>query len=68
MARGGAKVRPVFLEWHAILHRLTRAEIARFLVSDTPKARRLRQSTPFAGALAEAERRTIREAHEETRA
>ena|SRR2546421_12595083 len=49
MARDGRKVRPVFQEWHRILTRLNREEIARFLRSDTPMARRLRQSSPFAG-------------------
>ena len=66
MALDGRTIRPVFLEWHRILHRLTRAEIVRFLLSNTPMARRLRQSTPFAGALTDAERRDIRRAHEET--
>ena len=52
-------VRPVFEEWHAILHRLNAREIADFLCSDTPMARRLRQSSPFAGALTQAERQSI---------
>lgn len=64
MARDGRKVRPVFREWDRILDRLTPAEIANFLRSDTPMARRLRQSSPFAGVLTEAERRTIRQKHE----
>ena len=64
--RDGRKVRPVFLEWHRILHRLTRAEIVRFLASNTPRACRLRQSTPFAGALTDTERSAIRQAHEKT--
>jgi hypothetical protein len=58
-AADGPHVRPIFEEWHAILHRLNAREIADFLCSDTPKARRLRQSSPFAGALTQAERRSI---------
>ena len=68
MARDGQKVRPVFLEWHRILERLTPAEIADFLRSDTPMARRLRQSSPFAGVLTDSERRAIRRKHEKARA
>src|SRR5206468_2836440 len=41
MARDGRKVRPVFREWHGILVRLNAREIAAFLESDTPMARRL---------------------------
>jgi hypothetical protein len=57
-------VRPAFQEWDRILEQLTPAEIANFLRSDTPMARRLRQSSPFAGVLTEAERRAIRQKHE----
>ena len=64
MAGDGRSVRPVFLEWNGILERLTRMQIAAFLISDTPMARRLRQSTPFAGVLSEGERLAIRQAHE----
>lgn len=42
---------PAFVEWQAILDLLTPAEIARFLESDTPKAERLRQSSPFMGPI-----------------
>jgi hypothetical protein len=51
IARDGRKVRPVFGEWQLILTRLSRLEIADFLQSETPMARRLRQSSPFAGLL-----------------
>jgi hypothetical protein len=64
MSRDRRNVRRSFLEWHGILTRLSRAEIADFLQSDTPLARRLRQSSPFAGVLNEAERRAIAEQHE----
>lgn len=67
MARDGRTVRPVFQEWHRILTRLSRAEIADFLRSDTPMARRLRQSSPFAGLLTDVERRTQRLPHEKAR-
>ena len=64
----GRRVRVAFREWHAVLHRLSTREIADFLCSDTPLARRLRQSSPFAGVLTSAERRSIRRRHEKTRA
>lgn len=47
--RDGAHPRPAFVEWQLILDRLSANEIADFLVSDTPMARRLRQSSPFLG-------------------
>jgi len=50
-ARDGKRIRPVFGEWQRILQRLSRDEIADFLISDTPLARRLRQSSPFVGLL-----------------
>jgi len=59
-ARDGKRVRPVFAEWKRILYYLNRSEIADFLVSETPMCRRLRQSSPFAGALSEAEVSKIR--------
>jgi hypothetical protein len=61
MKRDGRQVRPVFQEWHRILTRLSRAEIADFLQSETPMARRLRQSSPFAGVLSDSERKAIRQ-------
>lgn len=48
-ARDGNRPRPVFVEWQRILERLSAKEIADFLQSDTPMARRLRQSSPFMG-------------------
>jgi len=48
-ARDGKRSRPAFVEWQRILDRLSAKEIADFLVSDTPMARRLRQSSPFLG-------------------
>lgn len=37
------------MEWQRILDHLSVGEIADFLMSDTPMARRLRQSSPFLG-------------------
>lgn len=48
-ARDGKRPRRVFVEWQRILDYLSPNEIADFLVSDTPMARRLRQSSPFMG-------------------
>lgn len=44
---------PVLVEWQAVLEFLAPAEVADFLESRTPKAERLRQSTPFVGMLEE---------------
>lgn len=49
MARDGKRPRPAFVEWERILAYLSAKEIADFLASDTPMARRLRQSSPFMG-------------------
>src|SRR5258706_5703406 len=57
------KPRPVFEEWKLVLTRLTRKEIADFLVSDTAISRRLAQSTPFHGVLSDAERMKIWRKH-----
>ena len=64
MRRDGRKPRAIFSEWHLILNRLTRAEIATFLTSETSMCRRLRQSSPFAGVLSDTELAAIRNAHE----
>lgn len=48
-AHDGNRPRQVFVEWQRILEHLSAKEIADFLVSDTPMARRLRQSSPFMG-------------------
>jgi hypothetical protein len=48
-ARDGRHPRRVFVEWQRILDHLSAKEIADFLVSDTPMAQRLRQSSPFLG-------------------
>lgn len=55
-ARDGRHPRKVFVEWQRILDRLSVREIADFLVSDTPMARRLQQSSPFLGLFPQAAR------------
>jgi hypothetical protein len=45
----GGKGHPALLEWEAILEFLVPEELAAFLESRTPKAERLRQSSPFVG-------------------
>lgn len=55
-ARDGMHPRRVFVEWQRILDQLSANEIADFLVSDTPMARRLRQSSPFMGLFPESGR------------
>ena len=67
MIRDGRTVRPVFDEWSRILTRLTRVEIADFLKSETPLARRLRQSSPFAGLLTGHQPRNTRQRHAKAR-
>jgi hypothetical protein len=42
---------PAWKEWVQLLRMLTPEQIADFLESTTPKANRLRQSSPFLGAL-----------------
>jgi hypothetical protein len=59
--------RRVFLEWNEVLTRLSRAEIADFLESGTPMARRLCQSSPFAGVLTDSQRCAILRKHETAR-
>jgi hypothetical protein len=67
MARDGRTVRLVFREWDFILKRLTAPEIADFLRSETPMAKRLRQSSPFASLLTAKEDQAIRRKYEKTR-
>ena len=59
-AGDGKRPRPIFVEWQRILDRLSAREIADFLVSDTPMARRLRQSSPFLGLFPKSDRRARR--------
>src|SRR5437773_12577671 len=45
---------PAWEEWAQLLHILTPLQLAEFLESSTPKANRLRQSSPFVGISDEA--------------
>lgn len=47
--RDGAEPHPALLEWKAVLAMLEPDELADFLESTMPRARRLRCSSPFAG-------------------
>ena len=49
MSADGKEPHAAHLEWEAILDFLTAEEVAAFLESRTPKAERLRQSSPFVG-------------------
>jgi hypothetical protein len=62
MARDGKSVRPVFGEWRRLLECLSANELADFLISDTPLARRLRQSSPFMGPVVQGGRAGTRRA------
>lgn len=51
-------------EWRSILEGYSPARLAAFLVSDTPRARRLRQSSPFLAVLTPEERERVRRGEE----
>jgi hypothetical protein len=55
-ARDGNRPRTVFVEWQRILDHLSADQVADFLVSNTPMARRLRQSSPFLGLFHQSRR------------
>ena len=46
-------------EWALLLRMLTPTQLADFLESSTPKANRLRQSSPFFGVLEEADKPAV---------
>jgi hypothetical protein len=60
----GSAMEPVFKEWLDLLARMEPSEIAAFIVSDSERAVRLRQSTPFAGVLSPREVWAIKRGHE----
>lgn len=63
--RNEARVHPTWVAaWEKLLTRPI-AEIAETIAADSPKARELRQTSPFAGVLSQQERRRIVEAVEE---
>ena len=51
-------------EWLDLLESCRVEQVFELLVEDSENARRLRQSTPFAGILTQEERRRILEKHE----
>ena len=59
------KRKPVtaLLEWQELLENQSLEEVLDFMVSDSERARRLRQSSPFAGILTPRERWRIYEAY-----
>ncbi|MCS7338591.1 MAG: hypothetical protein NZ739_10205 [Verrucomicrobiae bacterium] len=59
---------PVLLEWQRILRDWPFQKILELLRSDSPEARRLRQSSPFCGILDEEERLQILRDYEAKRA
>jgi hypothetical protein len=63
--RKSGRVHPRWLdEWDRLL-KLPRSRLAKALSADTPRARQLRQTSPFAGALSEQERRRLTDAVEQ---
>lgn len=54
-------------EWYSILSRYSHHRLREFLISDTPRAQRLRQSSPFFAVLTAEERDDLLAALEETR-
>lgn len=58
---------PVLLEWQRILRQSSLSEILALLRSDSPDARRLRQSSPFCGILEPEERLKLLRAYEAAR-
>jgi hypothetical protein len=54
----------VFQEWLDLLERTPPHDIAAFIVSDTERAARMRQSSPFAGVLTPQEVWAIKRSHE----
>jgi hypothetical protein len=67
-AQGGGELAPAHREWELVLRFLTPTELADSIESETPKANRLRQSSPLAGILSEAERLAILRSYEEVAA
>jgi hypothetical protein len=49
LARDGDRPHPATLEWRAAIEMLDPASLAEFLESTTPRARRMRSSSPFFG-------------------
>jgi len=54
---------PAWLEWEQLLRMLTPAQVADFLESTSPKANRLRQSSPFTGVIERGANRSAAKPH-----
>jgi hypothetical protein len=59
----GGKPASSLLEWQELLENKSLEEVLEFMVSDSERARRMRQSSPFAGILTPKERWRIYEAY-----
>jgi hypothetical protein len=60
----GSAMESVFKEWLDLLARMEPSEISAFIVSDSERAVRMRQSSPFAGVLSPREVWAIKRGHE----
>lgn len=58
LATASPRARPAMLEWQTVLDG-PREELLALLVATDERARRLRQSSPFAGVLSTAERTAV---------
>jgi hypothetical protein len=52
------------LEWRDVISDMSVARLRRFLIEESPRATRLRQSLPFLGALSDEERTRINQSVE----
>jgi hypothetical protein len=59
VASGDNRTLPVLREWALLLERLSLDDLVALLREDSARARRLRQSSPFAGVLPDDERDAI---------
>lgn len=62
--RDGPEVLAVMKEWESVLKNRPYEEIASFIVSDSERADRMRQSSPFAGVLTPKEVWAIKRSYE----
>lgn len=62
--REGAATQAALHEWLLLLERLPPREVASFIVSESERATRMRQSSPFAGVLSPREVWAIKRGHE----
>ncbi len=62
--REGAAMQAALQEWLELLERLSPEEVASFIGSESERATRMRQSSPFAGVLTPQEVWAIKRGHE----